>query len=84
MIKTLIQIEDGENIYKVGDKVRIKMKSENPERANEYIGTIHSIHEHFIDLRCDYMDRTLEINKIDKIRLARDGETFDNTWNFDD
>ena len=35
MIRTYIQLEDGENVYKIGDKVRIKMISNNPKRANE-------------------------------------------------
>ena len=84
MVKALTQLEDGENIYKIGDKVRIKMESENPERANEYIGTIKNIHEHFIILDSGCMTRNIEVNKIDRIRFARDGESFDNTWNFDD
>lgn len=84
MIRTCIHLEDGENIYKINDKIRVKMKSENPERANEYIGTILNIHEFFIVLNCDYMTYHIDADKIDRIRFARDGETFDNTWNFDD
>lgn len=84
MVKALIQLEDGENIYKIGDKVRIKMESDNPERANEYIGTIKNIHEYFISIDSGHMIRSIEVSKIDRIRFARDGETFDNTWDFDD
>ena len=85
MIKTFIQLEDGKNVYKTGDKIRVNMKSENPERASEYIGTIGIIHEHFITLNFSHnMTRNIEVEKIDRIRLARDGESFDNTWDFDD
>lgn len=85
MIRTIIQLEDGKNIYNVNDKVRVKMKSENPERASEYIGTIGGIHEHFITLNFSYnMTNNIEVDKIDRIRLAREGEDFNNTWNFDD
>ena len=84
MVQTIIQLIDGENIYKIGDKVRVKMQSDNPDRANEYIGTISSIHEKFFGIDTGYMIRNIEVRKIDRIRLARDGESFDNTWDFDD
>jgi small-conductance mechanosensitive channel len=84
MIKSIIQITDEENTYKVGDRVRVKMHSMIPDRANEYIGNIESIHERYIVLNCGCITKNIETNKIDKLRYARDGETFDNTWNFDD
>lgn len=86
MVRTVIQIEDGENVYKEGDRVRIKMQSNHPdpERANEYIGTVKNIHGYFIILDCDIFERKIDMNKIDKMRFAREGESFLNTWNFDD
>lgn len=85
MVKTIIQLEDGKNIYNVNDRIRVKMKSENPKRASEYIGIIGGIHERFITLNFSYnMTKNIEVDKIDRIRFARDGESFDNTWNFDD
>ena len=86
MVKStvIVQLEDGENIYKISDKVRVKMKSENPKRANEYIGEIIDIHQKYFRLNCDgYIVEPL-VDKIDRIRFARDKETFDNTFNFDD
>ena len=84
MVRSIIQLEDGENIYKTGDKVRVKMQSSNPDRANEYIGIISSIHEKFFVLDGGIVSRNIETEKIDRIRFARVGETFDNTWDFDD
>lgn len=80
----IVQLEDGENIYKVNDRVRIKMKSDNPERAREYIGFIDDINDKFVTMDCGIAMRQLKIIEIDRIRFARNGETFDNTWNFDD
>lgn len=84
MVRAIIQLEDGENIYKIGDKVRVKMKSDNPNRANEYIGSIQNIHELYFTLDCEYIPRNIEMVKIDRMRFARPNESFDNTWDFDD
>lgn len=89
MFKTKIikQIEDGTNIYKVNDYVRIKMKpkdSNKPEWANEYIGYITEITQGCVTINNNFCTRELLIDNIDKMRFAKDGETFDNTWNFEE
>lgn len=89
MIRTKIQIEDADKVYNIGDTVRIKMKPrypDKPELASEYIGKIIDIKDNLIILYIDDLDYTKEINvnNIDRMRLARDGEDFNNTFNFDD
>ena len=87
MAKTtvIVQLEDEDNIYGINDKVRIKMKPSDPARpdkANEYIGVIAEIHKHHITLDTSLWLHTIDVDKIDKIRFAKENETFDNTWDF--
>jgi len=87
MVRTVIvqQLEDGENIYHKGDRVRVKMKPRNkdkPEKANEYIGEIVHIADGAIFLHIGIDTRLLDVNNIDKMRFAALNETFDNTWDF--
>lgn len=89
MIKTtiIIQIEDGENIYKIGDRVRVLMKPKNPDRpqlASEYIGKILKIGDDLLILDCKIDNAYIIVSNIDKIRFAKDGEDLDNTLRFDD
>lgn len=87
MIKIIIQIEDADKVYNIGDTVRIKMKPRYPDRpASEYIGEIIDIKTgliilYFKDLK---EKKEIDITKIDKMRLTRIGENFENTFNFDD
>lgn len=87
MIKTVIiqHLTDGENIYRKGDRVRVKMKprdKDRPERANEYIGEIMHIAENHILLNIKIDTRLLDVNNIDRIRFAIPDETFIDAWNF--
>lgn len=89
MIKTIIvkQIEDDANVYRVDDYIRIKLNPKDlnkPERASEYIGTITDITKNSITICNNFCTRELLISDIDKMRFAKDGETFDNTWNFEE
>lgn len=82
----IIQIEDGDNIYKIGDFVRVKMKSNDPVNSkwcNEYIGNIVDIKQKSIMLDVKIFTKELPVEQIDKMRFAREGESFENTWNFD-
>lgn len=82
----IIQVEDGDNIYKIGDFVRVKMKPSDPakpEWCNEYIGNIIDIKQGSIIVDAKICTRELPVEQIDKMRFARDGESFENTWNFD-
>lgn len=88
MAKTtiIIQIEDGDNIYKIGDSVRVKMKPSNPEKpewANEYIGNIIDIKQGVVVIDAKICTRELPVEQIDRMRFAKIGESFENTWNFD-
>lgn len=96
MIKAniVISVDDGKDLYNVGDKVRVLMKALTGHKSGyEYIGKIMDIQEQFMvidtyDEGCkhnptlDYV--VLHYRSIDKMRIARDGEDFTNTWNFDD
>ena len=96
MIKAeiIVQVKDGNNVYVVGDKVRVLMKALTGHKSGyEYIGKIVDIQEQFMvidtyDEGCkhnptlDYV--VLHFRSIDKMRFAKDGEDFTNTWNFDD
>lgn len=96
MIKAniVIQIEDGNNIYNIGDKVRVLMKTLNGHKNGyEYIGKIVDIQKTFMTVNtCDEGSKenptldyaVLHYQSIDKMRLARNDEDFTNTWNFDD
>ena len=84
---TIIQIvtDENNNVYDIGDRVRIKMKPSNadkPELANEHIGWIEDITEEAIYLATAVGVRKLYVEHIDKIRLASDGENFDNKCEF--
>ena len=87
MIKTVIiqHITDGENIYRKGDRVRVKMKPRDAvrsDRANEYIGEIMHIAENHILLHIGIDTRLLDVNNIDRIRFARTEENFIDAWDF--
>ena len=96
MIKAniVVRVEDGNNVYNVGDRVRVLMKALTGHRSGyEYIGKIIDIQERFMtvstyDEGCkenptlDYV--VLHYQSIDRMRYARDGEDFTNAWNFDD
>lgn len=96
MIKAniVIQVDDGNNIYNVGDKVRVLMKAlTGHSKGYEYIGKIMDIQEAFMTV--DVSDEgskenptlnyvVLHYRSIDKMRFAKEDENFTNTWNFDD
>lgn len=87
MIKTTIvkQIEDGKNIYHIGDWVRVKMQPHNPDRpqlANEYIGEIIDITATTFTLDCILCHIDINVYKIDKMRIAEPTENFENTLEF--
>lgn len=96
MIKAniIIQVVDGNNVYHVGDKVRVLMKALNGHsKGYEYIGKIVDVQETFMTVdtynegskenpTLDFV--VLHYQSIDRMRFARDGEDFTNTWNFDD
>ena len=87
MAKTTIiaQLEDGESTYVVNDRVRVKMKPSDPtrpDRANEYIGVITDIRRGVIILQTPGLVYWIDVDKIDKIRFAKEHEDFNNTWDF--
>lgn len=88
MIKAniVIQVVDGKNIYNIGDRVRILMKPINGHnKGYEYIGKIIDAQETFMTINNgDYECKVIPYGAIDRMRLAREGEDFLNTWNFDD
>lgn len=89
MFTTIIvkQIEDEINVYRINDCVRIKMKPKDlsrPERASEYIGCITDITKNLVTIYNDFGTRELLITDIDKMRFTKDGETFNNTWDFEE
>ena len=88
MIKAniIVQVVDENNIYNIGDKVRVLMKPLTEQKSGyEYIGKIVDIQETFMSIFNDDDDcKVLPFGSIDRMRLARDGENFLNTWNFDD
>lgn len=96
MIKAniVVRVEDGNNVYNVGDRVRVLMKSlSGHNEGYEYIGKIIDIQEMFMtvdtcDKGCkntpelDYV--VLHYRSIDKMRVAKCNENFNNTWNFNE
>ena len=88
MIKTeiVIQLKVDDNVYVVGDKVRVLMKALDGHKSGyEYIGKIVDIQETFMTIsNSDYDFKVLNYANIDKMRHIKDGEDFNNTWNFDD
>ena len=88
MIKAniIIQVEDGTNVYNVGDKVRVLMNVLDGHNGGyEYIGRIVDIQETFMTIdNSDFDYKELHYSDIDRMRFARDGENFINTWHFDD
>lgn len=88
MIKAniVMRVEDGNNVFNVGDKVRILMKALTGHQSGyEYIGKIIDIQETFMMIsNSDYDFKVLHYGSIDKMRFARDGEDFTNTWDFDE
>ena len=86
-MKTIVQLQDGDNVYEVGDRVRVKLKPNNPDRPNlasEHIGDIDSITKDGITISTHVGMRHIYVEHIDKIRLAAEGENFDNTWEFEE
>ena len=95
MIKAniVVRVEDGNNIYNVGNRVRVLMKAlAEHKEGYEYIGKIIDIQEKFmvvdtsrkgykLDTDLDYV--VLYYTGIDKMRFAKEDEDFNNTWNFD-
>ena len=84
MVKIIIikQIDDGKEIYCVGDLVRVKMQPRYPERpqlASEYIGEIKDINATTFTLDCIIDNAEINIHQIDKMRFAEPTEDFDNT-----
>lgn len=87
MIKTTIvkQIDDGKNIYHIGDCVRVKMLPRNPDRpqlASEYIGEIVDIATTTFTLDCIVDNAKIIVSRIDKMRFAELTEDFENTPEF--
>ena len=95
MIKAniIVRVEDGDNIYNVGDRVRVLMRPLTGHKFGyEYIGKIVDIQELFMMI--DTYNENYQINSndyvvihykgIDKMRFARDEENFNETWDFDD
>ena len=87
MIKTTIikQIEDENNIYRIGDWVRVKMQPRNPDRpqlASEFIGEIIDITATTFTLDCIVDNAEINVYQIDKMRFADKMEDFDNTPEF--
>ena len=78
--------DDNGAMYKIGDRVRIKIKPPigcGSELATEYIGTIKDITPEFVIICHKYWDEdAIKIDNIDKIRFAVEGENFENTWDF--
>lgn len=91
--KIVVQIVDENNVYEVGNRVRVLMKvSAAYKEGSEYIGKIVDIQEQFmvvdtsnngckIDAAVNYV--VLLYKNINKMRIAKDGEDFNNTWDFD-
>lgn len=82
----IIQVVDGNNTYNVGDEVRVLMKPlAEHDKGYEYIGKIADIQETFMTIvNSDNDCQMLPFGSVDKMRLAKENETFLNTWNFDD
>lgn len=87
MIKAeiVIQLKVDNDVYVVGDKVRVLMKALNGHKSGyEYIGKIVDIQESFMTIGNSDGFQVLHYQGIDKMRFAKDGEDFMNTWNFED
>ena len=87
MIKAniVVRVEDGNNVYNMGDKVRVLMKPLiEHKNGYEYIGKIMDIQENFMTVDTNLDLQVLHYASIDRMRFARDNENFENTWNFDD
>ena len=72
MIKAniVINITDGENVYNIGDKVRVLMKNND-----EYIVKIVDIQETFMTVsNSDFDFKVLHYGAIDKMKFAKDNE----------
>lgn len=72
-------------VYKIGDRVRVEKKPRVIDRpCSEFIGTIQNIYADKFILIVDGDPVTIELENLEKMRLAKPGETFDNTIYFDD
>lgn len=84
MITTVIvqiAIDEDNNTYEIGDRVRVKMKPIDVKQS-EYIGYIDDITEDMVYVATNVGVRNLLVDRIDKIRLAAEDENFDNQWEF--
>lgn len=88
MIKAniIVQVVDENNIYNIGDKVRVLMKPLDGHKGGyEYIGKIMDIQEGFMTINNDDDNcLVLPFGSIDRMRFAKENENFLNTWNFND
>lgn len=64
-------------IFTEGNYVRILLKS-----TSEYIGTITNIFGDSFSLLVDGEEKIIELDSIDKMRIAETDETFYNHFNF--
>lgn len=70
--------------FKIGDRVRVLKKPRETGRpGSEFIGTIQSINEKSFVLIVEGDENIMELEKIDKMRFAKAGENFYNTFNFE-
>jgi hypothetical protein len=76
IVKQLIDSATG-NFYKVGDRVRVLLKSKS-----EYIGTIKNIFGDSFVLLVEDEDKTILIETVEKMRFAKPGENFLNHFEF--
>lgn len=81
MVKTIViqQIEFNNSIFKIGDRVRVLLKN-----YNEYIGTVTEILPESFALNVEDEKKSLPVDTVAKIRIARADENFYNTWGFED
>lgn len=76
IVKQLIDSTSGQ-FYKDGDRVRVLLKSKS-----EYIGTIKNIFGDSLVLLVDGDDKTILLDTLDKMRLAKPDENFYNYCEF--
>lgn len=79
MVKTTVvkQIEFDNQIFKIGQKVRVLLKSDS-----EYIGIVKEIFSESFSILVDDEEKNFSTDKVAKLRIAGANENFYNTWNF--